>query len=480
MPNQQSLSLTHEQRQIQILAPQLLQSLKLLQLPVLELRTLIQNELQQNPTLEENAPETTPVDIEPGGSEVDDSKELDFNKEFEILSRVDDEWYNYFMPQREYQPYDSSREKKRNFFLDSRIQQESLQDHLTQQLTFSGLSKQNCRIGELIIGSINDDGYLVQNVEELAESTGIDFSHIKDILSVVQDFDPIGVGARDLKECLLLQMERLGQSSRISGIATAVIRDHLDILGTKHFKEIAHALNISVEEVHLAAKLISTLEPKPGRAFSSETPTYIFPDVLVEKIDGSYVVMLNDDQVPHLHISKHYKQLMNEQNTKEDVKNYIKDRIRAGLFLIKSIAQRKQTMYNVASQVVRVQSDFLDLGINHLKPLTMAEVAEIVGIHETTVCRCIANKYMKTPRGLFEMKYFFTPGLKTTDGKAISNKTVQDRIASIISSEDPDNPLSDQDILETLKKEGVHIARRTVAKYRLTLKILPSHLRKTH
>ncbi len=475
----QSLSLSQEQRQIQIMAPQLRQSLELLQIPILELQTLVQKELQQNPAIEETPPETMNIEVEPGSNEMDDSKELDFKKEFDILSRIDDEWYNYFSQEQQYKPYDSSRKKKRDFFFDSQVQRESLQDHLAHQLPFCDLSKQDNHVGELIIGSINDDGYLIQNIEELAESSGVDPVHMQDILLIIQEFDPIGIGAHDLKECLLLQMERLGQESPTSALASTIIKDHLTLLGKKQFKEIAKTLKISLEDVLRAARLISTLEPKPGRAYSSETPLYILPEILVKKVNDAYIVVLNDDQIPYLRISKNYKQLMNNDSTAPDVKDYIKDKIRAGLFLIKSIEQRKHTLNNVASEIVKVQSDFFDSGITYLKPLTMSEVAKTVGIHETTVCRCIANKYMKTPRGMFEMKYFFTRGLKTDNGKPVSNKTVQDMIASLVANEDLTKPLSRDHILKQLKAQGIHVARRTVTKYRIALKIPPSHLRKS-
>lgn len=468
--------MSQEQRQIQILAPQLRQSLELLQAPILELRTLIQNELEQNPALEEITPDTTPVEIEPGVAEVDDVKELDFDKQFEILSRIDDEWYNYFMQEREREPYDPGREKRRSFFLDSQVQPESLQDHLTRQLGFSDLSEQDRHIAELLIGSINEDGYLVQSLEDLAQSSGVDLSHMKDILLVIQEFDPIGIGARDLTECLLLQTERLGQED---SLAAGIVRDHLDLLGDKRYKEIAHALNVSVEDVQRAETLIAALEPKPGRRFDSEISTYILPEVIVERVNGKYVIVLNDDQIPSLRISKHYKQLMKNGETTSDVKDYIRGKIRSGLFMMKSIEQRKQTMRNVAGEIVEVQTAFLDSGIAHLRPLTMAEVAKSVGIHETTVCRCIANKYMKTPSGTFEMKYFFTPGIKTANGHDVSNKTVKDMIASLVAEETPTAPLSDHDIVDRLKRQGILVARRTVAKYRLALRIPPSHLRKS-
>lgn len=470
-----SLALSQDQRQIQMLAPQLRQSLELLQLPILELREQIQLELESNPTLEERTPDAVTVEVEPAAGEVDDAKELNFKEEFEILARIDDEWCRYFMQDREYESDGGEAEKRRSYFFDSQAQQESLQQHLTQQLVLSDLNEQDRHIGELIIGTINDDGYLVQSVEELAETSGGDAAHMRDVLALIQEFDPIGVGARDLKECLLLQLERLGQGE---SAAARIVREQLDALGAKHYKEIAQALQLSIEETHQAAKLIANLEPKPGRAFGAAAAAFVTPDVVVEKVGDDYLVILNDDQLPDLRISKHYREMLTQPGTAEDARAYIHERMRAGVFLIRSIAQRQQTLRKVAGEIVRVQREFLDAGIAHLKPLTMAFVAERVGLHETTVCRCIANKYMKTPRGTFEMKYFFTPGLKTADGQTVSNKTVQDMIASLVADEDAAHPRTDQELQDLLKTRGITIARRTVAKYRIALKLPPSHLRK--
>lgn len=460
---------------MQLLAPQLRQSLALLQAPMLELHTLVQQELQRNPTLEEKPPKSLNVEVEPGGSAVDDSKELAFKNDFEILSRIDEEGCKYFMQDFASEPYDAGREKRRSFFLDAQVKPLSLQEHLHQQLREAGLSEKEHRIGELIVGSINDDGYLLQSVEEMAAATGFEASQIRDVLVIVQDFDPIGVGAGDVRECLLLQLERMGQAD---SLVAAVVKNHLEQLGNKQFKEIAQSQAVPLEQVHQAAKVIATLEPKPGRIFSAEAPAYIIPDVVVEKTEAGYQVNLNDEHIPRLWISRQYKDMLQNVATEPDVKAYIHERIRSGLFLIKSITQRQRTLYRVAVEIVRVQSEFLDFGLAQLKPLAMAEVARIIGLHETTVCRAVANKYLKTPRGLFAMKYFFNPGLRTVDGQTVSNKTVQDKITALVTGEDPAHPLSDQDLVDRLKGEGWQVARRTVAKYRLVLKIPPSHLRR--
>lgn len=474
MNNQQTLALTHEQRQIQTLAPQLRQSLELLQVPVLELRALIQKELQQNPVLEEKGGDSVTLDSQDGKDNKNDAKELNFKEDYEILMRLDKETYDYFM--REYEPYDVESVKRRNYAFDVRSPEETLQEHLVKQLSFMELSERDRKIGELIIGSINEEGYLTQSIEELAASAGYAPSHLYDVLAVIYDFDPVGIGARDLKECLLIQLQRLGhESSLAAGIASS----HLDLLAAKNYAEIARLLNVKNEEVRAAAKMIATLEPKPGLAFGAETPHYVFPDIIVEKGANGYYVILNDDQVPNLRISKYYRYLLDDNSSSAEVKKYINEKLKAGLFLIKSIDQRQQTMRKVASALVNVQKDFFESGVAQLKPLTMADVARQVGLHETTVCRCVANKFMKTPRGVFELKYFFTPGLKTNDGHTVSNKAVQDLIAGLVAEEDPARPLSDQEIFERLNAQGLQVARRTIAKYRLALKIPPSYMRKS-
>jgi len=482
----QTLTLSQTQQLQMILAPQLRQSLEMLQVPILELRAMIQKELEQNPTLEEAPPEiatpetetaeTAVAETEPAVQTPEDESNQEFDKEFEALSRLDDEWKDYFFQNVRTSPYSKDDAEKRQFMLDSMVQTESLQEHLLSQLNLSDLPEKDKQIGELIIGSFNDDGYLTTPIEELAVSTASDPHHVEDILAVVQDFHPTGVGARNLSECLLLQLERLGKSD---AVVESIIRQHLDQLGGRKFLDIAKALKITIEEVQQAAKLIATLEPKPGRIFSPETATYILAEIVVRKVDGEYVVIMNDDQLPHVRISRYYRELLNDENTKPEVKTYIRDRIRSSAFIIKSIYQRQSTIYRIACEIVRVQTDFLDHGISRLKPLTMADIAKIVGVHETTVSRAVSGKYMKTPDNVYEMKYFFTPGIRTTDGKEVSNKTVRDMLAGMVANEDQSAPLSDQDIMEQLGKQGVSIARRTIAKYRLALRIPPSHMRKS-
>jgi RNA polymerase sigma-54 factor len=470
----QYLSQTQTQRMSMVLAPQLRQSLELLQVPALELRTLVQQEMQQNPTIEEQSQEEATIEIEQGDADAKKEEE-EFKDEFDKLAKLDDEWREYFHQNQSSHRYSAEETAKRQFFLDSLSQPESLQEHLMSQLTLAGLSEEDRHAGELIIGSINDDGFLATDLQELATTTGFTLQHLQELIALVQEFDPIGVGARDLKECLLIQIRRLGKED---SPAAVVVRDHLDAIGAKKFSEIARATKLTVEQVQDIARFIATLEPKPGRMFASDTTAYVLPEVSIHRVDDDYVILLNNEHIPHLHISDHYRKLMGDANTPADVKNYIREKIRAGMFLIKSIGQRQQTIYNIAREIVKVQRDFLEHGITHLRPLTMAEIATVVGIHETTVSRAIANKYMQTPRGTFEMKYFFTPGYRTSDGQEISNKTIKDAIQTLVGAEDVASPLSDQAMVEKLADMGIKVARRTIAKYRDELKILPSHLRK--
>ena len=472
----------------QILAPQLQQSLHLLQVSSLELNQLVHEELQQNPLLEEVSKDEPRVEAD-GSGEADGSSEAatpvaseptedqDFKQEFETLAKLDEEWREYFSQTSSSRHRSAEADEQRQHFFDSIIQQESLQQHLLQQLNFVEQTPELRKVAELIIGNINDDGYLLTPVEELAISSGIPLEQLQKALEAIQTFHPVGVGARNLKECLLIQLERLGKSESVEA---AVVNQHLDDLGKKRFPEIARTMNLTLEQVQQIANFISTLEPKPGRMFTIEEHHYVAADVVVQRVDDDYTVLINDEQIPHLRISNTYKELMASTDKVADAKEYIRDKIRAGKFLIKSIHQRQQTIYNIAKVIVERQREFLDNGISHLRPLTMAQVAEVVGVHETTVSRAVANKYMQTPQGLYEMKFFFTPGFETASGTSLSNTSVKEQISQLVQHEDQTKPLSDQEIVALLKEKGIPIARRTVAKYRNELNILPSNLRKTY
>lgn len=471
------MALSQEQQLRMILAPQLRQSLEMLQAPVLELRAIIRAELERNPTLEElpAADADSIEETKPDEAQSDENKKLDFRKEFEILARLDDEWRNYFFQEEGARPYTADDAERRKFFFDSIPQRTSLQEHLMGQLALADLSEEDRRMGELLVGSINEDGYLTGPIDEIAATSQVDSEHMHAILAAIQEFDPPGIGAQDLRECLTIQLNRIGKSDTLAG---RIVRDHLDLLGAHKYQELAKVFKTTVEAVHEAASLITTLDPKPGRVYSTDLSPYITPEIIVKKIGGEYFIFLNDDQLPHMRISKHYRNLMNDTATKDEVRQYIREKMQAGALLLKSVQQRQHTLYKIATEIVRKQRDFFEHGIEHLKPMTMADVAPVVKLHETTVSRAVAGKHMQTPRGIFAMKYFFNPGMKADNGSVLSNKTVQDMVASLIGAEKVEQPLSDQEVVEMIKQRGVQIARRTVAKYRVALKIPPSHLRR--
>jgi len=330
---------------------------------------------------------------------------------------------------------------------------------------------------EVIVGNIDDRGFLQAGPEDISASTGMDQADLERVLEVVQTFHPVGVAARDLRECLLIQLKRLGKEQSLE---YRIVDRHLDDLGKRRFPEIARRCGTTPEQVQRAANFIATLDPKPGQIFTSDPNNYVLPDVTVERISGDWMISLNGEQIPHLRISNTYKDLMSQEKNGADVRDYIRDKIRSGKFLIKSIHQRQQTISNIAHEIVKRQLDFLEFGPSGLKPMTMVQIADAVGVHETTVSRAISGKYMATPHGVFDMKYFFTPGYQTADGDSMSNTSVKGAIAELVKGEDTRNPLSDKEIVELLEKRGIPIARRTVAKYRNELNILPSNMRKRY
>jgi RNA polymerase sigma-54 factor len=501
----QGLHLAQRLTQSLVLSPQMQQSLALLQAPTLELKALVEQELQQNPVLEEVAvndteqsekvksdegepeeaadpaepPADTAFDAETEVNEKasDQQPADDFLAEFERLAQMDQEWRDHFAATNVPIRQSAEEEERRQFMFDSLVAPTSLQEVLLEQVRDSGLTEDDRRIAEMLIGNIDDHGYLKANMEELASTTNTPVEKIQAVLRVVQTFDPPGVGARDLQECLIRQLERAGEEDSIE---YRIIKDFMDALGKRRIPEIARGLGMDVEEVQEAIGRIARLEPRPGRAFLSDNNQYILPEVFVHKVGDEFVVTTNNDQIPHLRISNTYKDLMAQSGNSAEVLNYIREKIRAGKFLIKSLHQRQQTILNIGMEIVKRQREFMEKGVSCLKPLTMVQVAEIVGVHETTVSRAVSGKFMQTPQGIFEMKYFFTAGIQTASGEGMSNTSVKDMIAEMFRKEDPSKPLSDQEIVKMLQGKGIVIARRTVAKYRSELNILPSNLRKVY
>ncbi|MEW6306343.1 MAG: RNA polymerase factor sigma-54, partial [Verrucomicrobiota bacterium] len=485
----QGLHLSQRMALSQVLAPQLQQSLALLQAPTLELRALVEQELEVNPVLEEvlevdardekpskdgeepaESPDPTepPADVtydsatdKPDGEPVDD-----FQAEFDKLTQLDQEWRDHFAQTNVPMRHSAEEEEKREFMFNSIVSETSLQEHLLDQLRMSEVPREQHPIAEMIIGNIDDYGYLQSSVEELSFSTSIPVEQITAVLKVIQTFQPPGVGARNLRECLMLQLERAG---REDAPEYTIVRDHMEALGKRRIPEIARALGMEVDEAQEVVEKIGHLEPRPGRAFLPDNHQYIVPEVFVQRVGDDFVVTLNNDQIPHLRISNVYKDLMSKADASSEVRDYIRDKIRAGKFLIKSLHQRQQTILNIGNEIVKRQREFMEKGVAFLKPLTMVQVAEAVGVHETTVSRAVSAKYMETPQGVFEMKYFFTSGIKTADGTGMSNTSVKDMIADMIKNEPPQSPYSDDQIVKMLKEKNIVIARRTVAKYRSEL-----------
>ena len=328
----------------------------------------------------------------------------------------------------------------------------------------------------MIIGNLNEDGYLDCSIEEIAQSCPMEVPFVEKVLIRVQEFDPIGIAARDLQECLLIQARKLGMGNTI---VEAILKDHLKELERKRYDVIAKKLGDTMEEVFVAVRIITHLDPKPGRSYSGEEPRYITPDVYIYKIEDDYVILLNEDGLPKLRISNYYKSILSKkENAGGDTKEYIQDKIRSAAWLIKSIHQRQRTIYKVARSIVNYQREFLDKGIAYMKPLVLRDVAEDIEMHESTISRVTTNKYMHTPQGILEMKHFFKSSIQQKSGEKVSSETIKERIRQIIAHEDPKNPISDQEIVTMLAEANIDIARRTVAKYRESLGILASMRRK--
>jgi RNA polymerase sigma-54 factor len=487
--------------QVQILAPQLQQSLAFLQAPTLELRALVAQELEQNPTLEEVSeaeieaekereegddssvsqldPTEPPEDVafDPAKEKEDNEPVDDFQAEFEKLTKLDDEWRDFFAQTRVPNRASQEDEEKRQFMMDSIVQQTSLQEMLIEQLRTSDVPEDRMSIAEMIIGNIDDHGFLQATVDELSFSTNIPGDHIGETLKVIQAFHPPGIGARTLKECLLLQLER---ANRQESLEYRIVRDRFEALAKRKFPDIARFLGVSVEEIQTAAGRIALLESRPGRAFLPDDVQFIVPEVFVVRGDDGYVVTTGQDYIPRLRISNHYKDLMGNPNTSEEDKEYIRDKVRGGKLIIKSIYHRQETLLKIAKEIVSRQEAFLEHGVTQLKPMTMQDISEVVGVHETTVSRAVSGKYLQCPRGIFEMKFFFTSGVKTASGNALSNTSVKEMIAEMVRNEPSNAPYSDEKLLILLKEKDIQVARRTIAKYRSELKIRPSNQRRVY
>lgn len=451
--------------QQQMLSPQMRQSLEILQATALELQQMVRQELESNPVLEEEVPEPP---------EAEQAEESEDGEELEELRRLEDDWGTFSAAGA--QNGDSEEEVRRQRFLEGVAPPETLAQHLEKQLGRLALDPVQRRMATLLVGNLNEDGYLAATPEEVADEAGAETAEVIEMLHLVQTLDPPGVGARDLAECLRLQLARRGEGQ---STAARIAESHLDLLGRKKFSEMASALRVSQDEVREAGAVIASLNPKPGRVFAGEAAQTLAPDVVIERVGDEFVVSLARDSVPQLRISRTYRDLLGGAAATAEVRGYLRDKIRGGKFLIRSIQQRQQTILAITREIAVRQRAFLEEGVAALAPMTMAQVAEAVGVHETTVSRAIAGKTVATPQGVFEMKFFFTGGYRAADGAAVSSTSVKDVIAALVRGEEARQPLSDQQIVERLRSDGLAVARRTVAKYREALGILPSHLRKS-
>lgn len=482
----------------QVLSPQMQQSLALLQAPVMELRALVEQEMAVNPVLEEVPPterQATTEDSGPAANSLDPAEPPpdvmfdpateppngaavdDFQAKLEQLTQLDQEWRDHFVQTNVAMRSSEADEEKRQFMFDSLTTPPSLRVDLSEQLRLTEVPEALLPAAELIIGNLTDEGYLATPLSTLAQTSDVAVEELEAALRWVQSLDPAGIAARDLRECLLLQLERAG---RKESLEYTVVRDHLEALARKRFQDIASKLDVYPDEIQDAAENIAKLQPRPGLELASQEPEYVVPEVTVTRTDKGYQVTLNDEPLPRLRISHAYKDLLTQATSNPEVRDYLRDKMRAGKFLMRCLDQREQTIRRIAEEIVHRQELFFDQGRAHLKPMTMAQVAEVVGVHETTVSRAVAGKFMDTPQGIIEMRALFTSGVATSDGGAVASTGVKELIAELVKNEEPAKPLTDDQIEARLKAQGIQIARRTVAKYRNEMKILPVAMRRVN
>jgi RNA polymerase sigma-54 factor len=457
-----------------IMTPQLQQAIRLLQLSSLELSDLLQQEINENPVLDEQ--------VDTSDTERDDAAELPTAEQEGSESSATAEaapefdWQEYF---RQSAPrtiaYDA---EDREEFEPIITKKTSLEDHLTWQLHLHPFTELEMKIGEHIIGNLNTDGYLQVTVEELCRDCGAEPSQVEAMLEKIKRFDPVGVASRTLQECLLVQADMLPGDQRL---VKKMLLHHMANLEGRRYQVIARELKVSLDAVIEASHIISNMEPRPGRAFSDNETVYITPDIYVYKINDEWVVVLNEDGQPKLRINAFYKKALADPDLfPPKTRDYIQDKLRSALWLIKSIYHRQTTIVKVMKSIIKFQREFFDYGAGHLKPLVLRDVAEDIGMHESNVSRVTTNKYVHTPHGVFELKYFFNSGLLSDNGESIASESVKNKIRELLQQEDPRKPRSDQEIADLLKSQGINIARRTVTKYREMIGILSSSKRRKH
>jgi len=478
---EQGLFQSQTLRQEQILAPQQIQSLEILLAPLLELQAKINLELETNPTLEQDTPGNEELagdmiaNAESAIMAVSDSekKELDDGGISELI-QLSEVWHD-FLPVGPLQSFSPDDEKKRQHFFDSLVNEISLQEHLMEQLKHLNINKKQRELAELIIGSVDNTGYLRSILADLATIAEVGVDEMEKALLLIQSFEPPGIAARNIQECLLIQLKRAGNKDII---LEELVEYHLQEIGANKLPMVAKKLNLSIEELHSYINKIKKLNPYPGTILASDKPIYIVPEVNIEKVDGKFVVIPNNESIPKLRISQFYLKLLENPSTSKETREYIKEKLLKSKSLIKSLVQRQKTIVRIAQVILERQYEFFEKGIESLKSLTMQSVADKLELHETTISRAIANKYMLTPFGLFEFKFFFSSGFQSSSGEDVSSRSVKEKIRDLIVKENPAKPISDSKIANQLKEQGLSIARRTVAKYREDMGIPSSHLRR--
>jgi len=500
MAYEQKIGLSRRLTQSLVITPQLKHAIKILQLSRADLEQLVSDEVEQNPTLEslelgqeeqeidqlsqtpdERMPELVDPTSEESPSPPAEETASEITPETSTLGDINWEEYlsdyasNFSQGSMSAGGGGDFDEDRRPSLENTLTRSSTLAEHLTWQLRMGDFTADECAIGDVLIGNTDDNGYLQISLEDAAFEAGAAVETVEKTLRKMQDFEPAGVLARDLSECLLIQLRLLGLES---SPAAAIVAHHLPLLEAKRFDKLAKELRLRSDEVSEAVNLIASLEPKPGRDYTSQDVRYVVPDVFVEKMDGEYVITLNDDGMPRLRVSNAYRRLLIDQDGSSEAKSYIREKLSAAQWLIRSIHQRQSTLFKVTTSIVRFQRDFLDHGVKALRPLVLKDVANDIGMHESTVSRATANKYVHTPQGTLELKYFFTSSIRSSDGEGVSAESVKEQIRGIIESEDPRRPYSDQHIAQVLASNHIEIARRTVAKYREIMGILPSSKRR--
>lgn len=477
-------SQSFQQRQTQqlVLAPQMRQSLKILQVAALDLRATIQEELQANPTLEEQPMDDVslerPTDASDNGeTDLDPRDELAFEKDFRVLEKIGQDWRDHLTDTGGVRPTSSEEDERRQHFLESLTTDTSLQEHLMNQVDLADVAPPEREAMRYLVGSLDDRGFLTAKLPDIALLSNLPLEVVQAASRLLKTFEPAGIGAEDLADCLLIQLAHKG---REKSVAARIIRDHFDLLVRRRIPDIARRIGLSPETIQNAVEEIGTLDPAPGRRFAADSNRIVVPDVTVERDGNEWKITLNQDYIPRLRLSNTYKDLIAKGTLSKQERDYLREKLRSGKFIINAIEQRQRTIERITREILKHQAEFFAEGVAKLKPLTMTQIAEILGVHETTVSRALANKYIQTPHGVFEMKFFFTSGYQSEAGTAVANTSVKEMIADIIAGEDPASPLSDQEIVGLLHGKGLNIARRTVAKYREELGLLPSNLRRRY